>query len=512
MTSIHLSKRRGARYISFIEADHANPISNLVGLLILAVPLALPAGVRPAWTARYTLSDFGTNQAVALALDKEGNVLVSGHGTSINGDFDYLALKYSPTGTRLWASRYASPTNDQVRSMAADKDGNAYITGTSVTVKYGADGSEQWTASYAARGLALDPHGDAYVTGFSSTTYATAKVHKDAGTNLWLRSYSYLGRPGYPDISQVIAVDSKSNVFVGGQVYCHVGRPIETYVNRLAISYDGDGNQRWVSSPFPDGCLNYQINSRGIGVDSGGNVYVTGNIYGAGETYSTVKHSVAGSPLWKYYLDPSNFEGVQSLVVGQDGSIILTGSSGSYATVKLTTGGLEDWVARYGNTAYGYHFANAIALDTAGNVYVTGQSPGPGTGNDYATIKYSPDGQELWVQRYDGPAHGDDVATAIAVAPDGSVYVTGWSTTSSNLIEITTIKYTQSPGLSLDTNRNAQLQFLGAPGSSNRVQATVDFLDWLDLGFSVGDTNGCLRFLDTNAPSHPFRFYRMVPP
>jgi hypothetical protein len=44
------------------------------------------------------------------------------------------------------------------------------------------------------------------------------------------------------------------------------------------------------------------------------------------------------------------------------------------------------------------------------------------------------------------------------------------------------------------------------------VQATTDFLDWLDLGFSVGDTNGCLRFLDTNAPGYPHRFYRMVPP
>jgi hypothetical protein len=104
------------------------------------------------------------------------------------------------------------------------------------------------------------------------------------------------------------------------------------------------------------------------------------------------------------------------------------------------------------------------------------------------------------------------VATAIAVAPDGSVYVTGWSTTSSNLIEITTIKYAQSPGLTLDTNRNAQLQFLGAPGASNRVQATTDFFDWLDLGFSLADTNGCLRFLDTNAPSFPHRFYRMVSP
>ena len=45
----------------------------------------------------------------------------------------------------------------------------------------------------------------------------------------------------------------------------------------------------------------------------------------------------------------------------------------------------------------------AIAVDDSGNVYVTGQSVGAGTDDDYATIKYSSDGQEQWVARYNGP-------------------------------------------------------------------------------------------------------------
>jgi Beta-propeller repeat len=47
----------------------------------------------------------------------------------------------------------------------------------------------------------------------------------------------------------------------------------------------------------------------------------------------------------------------------------------------------EAWVARYGGT-----IAKGIVVDGSGNVYVTGTS-----GDDYATIKYSPVGQELWL-------------------------------------------------------------------------------------------------------------------
>lgn len=200
------------------------------------------------------------------------------------------------------------------------------------------------------------------------------------------------------------------------------------------------------------------------------------------------------------------------MAIGGDGTVYLTGSSGECTTVKLTTNGVPVWVRTYGDTSDGYHYGNAIALDSAGNVYVTGQSPSANTGNDYATIKYSPSGQELWVQRHDGAAHGDDVATAIAVASDGSVYVTGWSTTSSNLIEITTIKYSPIQNVSVQADGNVALEFLAPPGQSNRVEATADFLDWLDLGFGLADTNGLLRFLDTNAPSFPYRFYRTVSP
>ena len=44
-------------------------------------------------------------------------------------------------------------------------------------------------------------------------------------------------------------------------------------------------------------------------------------------------------------------------------------------------------------------------MDGAGNVYVTGRSAGSGTEQDYATIKYGPNGSQQWVARYNGPGN-----------------------------------------------------------------------------------------------------------
>ncbi|MCX8015374.1 MAG: choice-of-anchor J domain-containing protein, partial [candidate division WOR-3 bacterium] len=82
------------------------------------------------------------------------------------------------------------------------------------------------------------------------------------------------------------------------------------------------------------------------------------------------------------------------------------------------------------------------ALDTLGNIYVTGLSVDPNLEDDFATIKYSSSGVQKWAVRYNGPINGYDKATALTVDLSGNVYVTGMS--EGNDYDYATIKYYQS--------------------------------------------------------------------
>jgi hypothetical protein len=174
-----------------------------------------------------------------------------------------------------------------------------------------------------------------------------------------------------------------------------------------------------------------------VAVDGSGNVYVTGASVGSGNLgdYATVKYNASGVQQWvaRYDGPSSGDELAYAIAVDGSGNVYVTGySTGSgtgfdYATIKYNASGTQQWVARYNGPGNGNDYADAIAIDGAGNVYVTGWSTGSGTGYDYATIKYNSAGQQQWVARYDGPVSSDDHAIAIAVDGGGNVYVTGGS-------------------------------------------------------------------------------------
>src|SRR3990172_7509608 len=85
------------------------------------------------------------------------------------------------------------------------------------------------------------------------------------------------------------------------------------------------------------------------------------------------------------------------------------------AVMTYGQGVYEAWVARYNGPGNSGDAASALAVDNAGNVYVTGYSDGSGSSWDYATIKYAPNGDSLWVRRYNGPGNSSDEAYALAV-------------------------------------------------------------------------------------------------
>jgi hypothetical protein len=125
-------------------------------LFIFESSFLLQAGVQEAWVTTYNggLAQ-GTNRAVALALDSQGNVVVAGSSTGAAGDFDYVVLKYEPSGSLIWSNRYDSPGHgqDEVRAMKIDHHNSVVVCGTAGTVKFRAEGTVEWAIEYPAAAL-----------------------------------------------------------------------------------------------------------------------------------------------------------------------------------------------------------------------------------------------------------------------------------------------------------------------------------------------------------------------
>ncbi|KPK97816.1 MAG: hypothetical protein AMJ90_10250 [candidate division Zixibacteria bacterium SM23_73_2] len=410
-------------------------------------------------------------------MDGSGNVYVTGYSYGSGTDDDYATIKYDAEGNELGVRRYNGPGNsyDGTSALAVDGSGNVYVTGYSygngtdndyATIKYDAEGNELWVRRYngpgnsydAAIALVVDDSGNVYVTGgsYGSGTfsdYGTIKYDPE-GNELWVRRYN--GPGNYYDVVHAIAVDDSNNVYVTGN---SVGEGTER--DYATIKYDPEGNELWVKRY--NGLGDGYDEAYAIAVDGSGNVYVTGYSFSGGTDYATIKYDTEGNEIWvKRYNGPGNdFDWARAIAVDGSGNVYVTGLSygngtdNDYATIKYDAEGNEVWVRRYNGTGNSSDEARAIALDGSNNVCVTGLSCGSGTDFDYATIKYDPDGDTIWVIRYNGPENGYDEACAIAVDGSGNISVTGCSFGSETSYDYTTIKYV--PSLCGDVNRDRSI-------------------------------------------------------
>jgi len=328
-------------------------------------------------------------------------------------------------------------------------------------VKYiGLTGSEVWVARYNSPGngydeahaIAVDANGDVYVTGVSFGNYATLKYDGLTGAELWLARYN--GPINGSGIALAIALDADGNVYVTGS-----SQSSATSFDYATIKYNGlRGEELWVARYSDLG----SESPNAIAVDVFGDVYVTGRSSGSGVShYATVKYDgLTGAELWvaRYQGRENSFDQAYAMAVDSDGNVFVTGTSGApvgsnydYTTVKYDRQtGAELWVARYHGLGNAGNIAYAIALDVVGDVCVTGLSDGDITNNDYATVKYDGmTGTQLWAARYNGPGNGSDVAHAIALDAVGDVYVTGESNRGAGSYDYATVKYEGGTGAEL---------------------------------------------------------------
>jgi uncharacterized delta-60 repeat protein len=263
----------------------------------------------------------------------------------------------------------------------------------------------------------------------------------------WVARYN--GPGNYDDHAKAVVVDDSGNVYVTGQSYGS-----NSHHDYATTKYNADGIEQWVVRYNGPG--NYNDTPRAIALDALGNVYVTGYSYGDGTSsdYATIKYNSDGIQQWvkRYNGSGNGNDLVFAMAVDSAGNVYVTGESYDdqsrldYKTIKYDENGRQLWVATYNGTGNYNDSTRAIALDAFGNVYVTGYSySGSGTREDYTTIKYNSSGRQLWVAKYAGPSgpphSAYDVANAIVVDALGYVYVTGYSDGEDTSYDYATLKY-----------------------------------------------------------------------
>jgi hypothetical protein len=428
---------------------------------------------------------------------------------------------------------YGGPISDgdSGAGIAVDGAGNAYLTGDTYSTdfptanafqpskggglgslnafvtKVSADGSSLVYSSYLGGsggdygyGIAVDGAGNAYLTGdtFSSdfpTVNAfqpnlngpyNAFVTKVSADGSSLIYSSYLGGSG-GDYGDGIAVDGAGNAYLTGQTYSsdfptanafqpNPNGPSNAFVTKVSV----DGSSL-VYSSYLGGSGGDAAS--GIAVDGAGNAYLTGDTYstdfptanafqptkggasGVSNAFVTKVSADGSSLVYSSYLGGTNVDAGHGIALDGAGNAYVTGStlstdfptanafqptkggayyvSNAFVTKVSVDGSSLVYSSYLGGSGLG-DYGDGIAVDGAGNAYLTGQTyssdfptanafqptkgGAAGVSNAFVT-KVSVDGSSLVYSSYlggsDSAVLGGDVGARIAVDGAGSAYVIG---------------------------------------------------------------------------------------
>src|SRR5208283_3650339 len=399
-----------------ITARYAITDANRVGFELAKYDASKPLYIDPLIYSTY-LGGSGWDYGQGIAVDSSGNAYVIGRTystdfpttpgafqTKLGGIYDVLLAKINAAGSALVYSSYlGGSSDDEGTGIVVDSAGNAYITGGTY--------STDFPTTPGAFQTTLGGTEDAFVTKINST-----------GSALVYSTFLGGSTGSFPQEAHGIAVDSGGNAYVTGWTSAS---DFPT-MNPVQAAYGGGPEDAFVTKLNPTGSAlvystylggsDYDFGSA-IAVDTAGNTYVTGRTFS--RDFPTMNP-----------LQPANHSAYELA----DAFVAKLNPAGSAFVYSTYLGGS------------GYDEGNGIAVDSAGNAYVIGdtdsgdfpttmnpaQAFNGGTnsgGIDAFVAKLNPTGSSLVYSTYLGGS-GNDSGYGIAVNSTGSAFLTGvtWST------------------------------------------------------------------------------------
>ena len=338
-----------------------------------------------------------------IAVDSAGNAYLAGFTQSTNfptanafqstggGDFgDAFVTKLNATGSALVYSTYlGGSSSENVGGIAVNSSGEAYVAGLTGSANFPIANAFQSTKGAGST--------SAFVTKFSA-----------AGSTLVYSTF--LGGDSF-DFAEGIAVDSAGNAYVTGET----GSSNFPLANAVQSTLSGISDAFVTKLNAAGSALVYSTylggtgNERGFGisVDSTGNAYVTGttdstnfpiaNVFqslraGSIDAFVTKLNASGSALMYSTYLGGSGGGNIAlDIAVDSAGSAYVSGetTSASFPTanaIQTTRNGSHDAFVTKFNAAgsalvystylggSGGEFNPHIAVDSAGNAYLTGET------------------------------------------------------------------------------------------------------------------------------------------
>lgn len=365
--------------------------------------------------SKYWLGAYSTTSGAycqGATMDSSGNLYTVGaiyNATYSNTDL--LVCKYGISGALLWQRALSRANGRQVQGYGIHTDGTyLYIGGLDdsafssfnemLSAVYDVSGTLIWKqslygASYTVgQAASNDSSGNLYAIGYSfqsSTGFdmITAK-YNSAGLLQWQRILASSGAAA--EYGYSIAIDSSSNVIVGGQGYSGVSAAV-------LAKYNSSGTLQWQRAIYQNVGY-YTTVIQGVAVDASNNIYATGYWY---DTQSvppynpikyrrfTVKYDSSGTLQWQRELSGTGNELGYAVAVDSSGNVYTLGSSASTSPVttvilKYNSSGTLQWQRSISNSfpssSHGgiACYGASYGFTTAGTgVLLSGRLPSDGT-------------------------------------------------------------------------------------------------------------------------------------